>query len=406
MNMSRKRVAVIAWILCGLVGAGAALIFVQNPIDFGGNTSIISVLGDLIWMIFPLVFAVVAALIVSKLPQHPIGWLLIVPAVLFVIAIPVENYLESFGNVPPEPTPSILLLTWFYNWSWLPLIFPLILIPLLFPTGKPPSPRWGKVIQGLLVLFLIFLFLGTFNASFSPVDGGWRLDNPIGFIPDQVTEMFVFPWLLALAMLAVLCIVSLFIRYRDAGAVERKQIKWLLYASGMFALVYVPSLVLGWEESQSELFNLLFILAIIMIPVSIAIAILRYRLFDIDILIRKTLVYGGLSITLGTFYFAGVVVLQSVFETISGQQSPLAIVLSTLLIAALFNPLRRRIQNAIDRRFYRSKYNAQKTLETFAMSARNEADLDTMIAELMEVVEATMQPEQASLWLRETGGPG
>jgi len=396
--MNQKKTAILAWLLCGIVGVGGILNFVFKPAGIERNSSISTVI-DLFWSIMPFVFTVVAALIVSKQPRNAIGWLLMTPAVVIVLARPIENHLESFGSSPPEPTTFIMILTWFYGWSWLLLIFPLILSLLLFPTGKPPSARWGKIVPALLVLFLIFVFWATFAASLSPVDGDWQLQNPIGFIPNQLIEVsFLLPWLIGLGTFTLLCVASLFVRYRGAAVVERNQIKWLLYAAGVFAVIYIPGLFLGWEESY--LFNLLFILAIIMIPVSIAVAILRYRLFDIDILIRKTLVYGGLTITLALVYFGGVVLLQSLFETISGQQSPVAIVISTLLIAALFNPLRKRIQNAIDQRFYRRKYNAEQALVEFAATARSETDLEALTAQVEGIVEKTMQPERVSLWLK------
>lgn len=244
------------------------------------------------------------------------------------------------------------------------------------------------------------MFFVTFSDSLGVANGSWQLQNPIGFIPEQLSDFIGLPWVLGLGVLTLLCFASLFVRYRSAGVVERNQIKWLLYASGMFAVVYVPALVRGWEESNTDLFNLLIILTIIMIPVSISIAILRYRLFDIDILIRKTLVYGGLTITLGLVYFGGVILLQSLFEAMSGQGSPLAIVISTILIAALFNPLRKRIQNAIDQRFYRRKYNAEQALADFAATARSETDLEALTAQVEGIVEKTMQPEQVSLWLK------
>ena len=304
--MKLKKTAILAWLLCGFVGVGVILNLVLNPVGIDGYASIISIVGELLRSFFPLVFAVVAALIVSKQPHNAIGWLLMTPALLFVLVNPIENYLESFGSVPPEPTTFTYILLWIQNWAWLVLIYPIILLPLLFPTGKPPTPRWGKIIPALLIWFLIFMFFVTFSGILGPPDGGWMLQNPIGFIPDQLAELFVLPWLLGLGTLTILCFVSLFARYRSAGIVERNQIKWLLYASGMFAVIYVPALIRGWDESNSDLYNLLFILAIIMIPVSIAVAILRYRLFDIDILIRKTLVYGGLTIILGLLYFGGV----------------------------------------------------------------------------------------------------
>ena len=398
--MSQKRVAVIAWLLCGLVGAGAVLIFVQTPIDFDGNTPIVSFVADLLGSFFALVFAVVAALIISKQPHNSIGWILMLPAVMFVLAAPVDNYLVSLQNVPPEPATTLLIMAWFSNWNWMLLILPIILIPLLFPTGTPQSPRWGKIIPGLLILFIIFMFFVTFGSSFNPANTEWHLQNPIGVVPDQVTDVFLLPWVLGLGTLALLSVASLFVRYRGAGQVERKQIKWLLYATGVFAIIYVPALVLGWEEVATDLFNLLFSLAINMIPITIAIAILRYRLFDIDVIIRKTLIYAALTTALALVYFGGVILLQSAFEAISGQQSPLAIVISTLLIAALFNPLRRRIQNIIDRRFFRRKYNAENTLLAFTQFARNETDLDALTAELEQLVRETMQPENLLVWLK------
>lgn len=130
-----------------------------NPVGIDGNASTISIVGQFFWSFFPLVFAFLAALIVSKQPHNAIGWLLMIPALLFVLVSPIDNYLESFATVPPEPTTFTYILLWIQNWAWLPLIYPIILIPLLFPTGKPPTPRWGKIIPALLIWFLFFYVL-------------------------------------------------------------------------------------------------------------------------------------------------------------------------------------------------------------------------------------------------------
>jgi hypothetical protein len=185
--------------------------------------------------------------------------------------------------------------------------------------------------------------------------------------------------------------------------VERQQIKWLLFACGLFAAIYVSG---SFRTEEYNRFNevvdaLLFLLAMPMIPVAIGIAILRYRLWDIDVIIRRTMVYGALTATLALVFFGGVALLQQVFGRITGiESSPIAIVLSTLAIAALFAPLRRRIQDFIDRRFYRQKYNAEQALADFAATARNETDLEALTGKLVEVVSQTTQPEQVSLWLR------
>jgi K+-sensing histidine kinase KdpD len=186
--------------------------------------------------------------------------------------------------------------------------------------------------------------------------------------------------------------------------VEREQIKWLLFAAGLFALVYIPPLVLITSQGGSQLdiiSNLLLPLGLLGFPIAITIAILRYQLWDINVIIRKTAVYALLTALLALVYFGVIVVLQSVFEAVSGQQSPITIVVSTLVIAALFGTLRRRVQDFIDRRFFRRKYDAEKTLAAFGQFVRDETDMEALTAELQRVVNETMQPERATIWLKE-----
>jgi hypothetical protein len=215
-------------------------------------------------------------------------------------------------------------------------------------------------------------------------------------------KYFIILWPAGLFSMTVLSVVSLFFRYRRAATVERTQIKWLLYACAIFAIIYIP----GWWLSDqntilNEIWNMLFYLSILAIPAAITVSILRYRLWDIDLIIRKTLVYGALTTTLGLVFFGGVTLLQGVVGRLTGtENSPIAIVISTLLIAALFSPLRRRIQDFIDRRFYRQKYNAEQALADFAATARDETDLEALTGKLVEVVRQTVQPERVSLWLK------
>ncbi len=191
-------------------------------------------------------------------------------------------------------------------------------------------------------------------------------------------------------------VVSLFVRRWRATQTERQQLKWFAYGAAMFALA-ILSFALPWPERISEVLETA---TGVFIPVAIGIAILRYRLYDIDVVINRTLVYGSLTASLVVVYFGTVVALQAAFRAISGQETQLAIVASTLAVAALFNPLRRRIQSFIDRRFYRRKYDARKTLETFSSMLRDETDLDTLNSHVVEVVRETMQPAHVSLWLR------
>ena len=204
--------------------------------------------------------------------------------------------------------------------------------------------------------------------------------------------------------MAALSVASLVVRYRRAQFRERQQIKWLLFAGAAFAGYYVLSLWFEENARAQGLLNLLFVCSILGIPVAIAIAILRYQLYDIDIIIRKTLLYGGLTATLALVYFGSVLLLQSIVGRGADEQSPLIIVLSTLLIAALSSPLRRRLQETIDRRFYRRKYDAQQVLAQFAQTARDEVSLEALTTALASVVQDTMQPESAAIWLKERAG--
>ncbi len=211
-------------------------------------------------------------------------------------------------------------------------------------------------------------------------------------------------WLISLAAVTILAAASLLVRYRRSGHAVRQQIKWLLYAGGIFTVYYVPLLFMNDELMSSlfgKLFDLILILVILNFPLAIGIAILRYRLYDIDLIIRRTVVYTVVTAVLAVVYFGSVVLLQQLTEQLAGGQSPLAIVLSTLGIAALFSPLRRRVQAAVDRRFFRQKYDAQQVLARFARTARDETDLALLRQALEQVVNETIRPQQAFLWLRE-----
>jgi len=210
--------------------------------------------------------------------------------------------------------------------------------------------------------------------------------------------------------------VSLVLRYRRSKGDERQQIKWIAFAASLVALTYLTAMVASlihpseaWLTAGSVLWlNLLTIAALlsfVTIPIAVGFAVLKYHLYEIDIIINRTLVYGSLTATLVALYFGAIVVLQRVFVTLTGQKSTLAVVASTLLIAALFTPLRRRIQGFIDRRFYRRKYDARKTLEAFSARLRDETDLKAVSDDLVGVVRETMQPAYVSLWLRPDAAP-
>jgi hypothetical protein len=226
------------------------------------------------------------------------------------------------------------------------------------------------------------------------------VNSPLGI---EVAANIINPVETIMYTLALVAAASLLVRLVRSKGIERQQVKWFAFAVGMLAvsttLAYVVSeamdvLWLGWISS------VLVIASLVSLPVAMSIAILRYRPYQIDSLINRTLVYGSLTAVLALVYFCAIVVFQRILVVLTGQESTLAVVASTLLIAALFSPLRRTIQFFIDRRFYRRKYDARQTLEVFSAQLRNETDLDALGDELISVVRETMQPEHASLWLR------
>ncbi len=295
---------------------------------------------------------------------------------------------------------------------WIPHIGLFLFLALLFPDGRPPSPRWRPFVW----LVGVVVVVGTVAVALWPeTAAGFDLTNhPIGI---EVATDVINPVEMVLYALALVAISSLMVRLRRSKGVERQQVKWFAYAVAVLAisaiLTYVISETmgirwLGWVSS------VLVMISVVGLPVAVGIAILRYHLYNIDLIINRTLVYGSLTAVLVLVYLASVVLFQELFRTFTGQKSQLVVVASTLAIAALFNPLRRRIQGLIDRSFYRRKYDAVKTLETFSKKLREETDLNALSGNLIEVVEETMRPAHISLWLRpdllvkrgeESGGP-
>jgi len=399
-----------AWLAWALFGLSMCLSIAWSGIELlnqAGSINALQLASDaLISLATPVVFAVVAALILSSQPRNTIGWLLMVPVGAFVVGGPLESYLAHLAPPSPAPTVPLLLAVWFSNWGWLLLIFPLLLILLLFPNGRPPTPRWRWVSVATIAWLLLFVLLATFPRQLTTPD--FVLDNPIGILGGDTIELLAGVWIVGLLALVVACSMGLFVRYRRTDDTEREQIKWLLYACALFLVVYIGGTVSGLAGVNSVggyIWGVFFGLSLMTIPAAIGIAILRYRLYDINLIINRTLVYGLLTVMLVLVYLGGVVGLQSLLRAVTGQESTLAIVASTLLIAALFNPLRRRIQAFIDRRFYRRKYDAAKALEAFNARLRAETDLSALSDDVLGVATRTVQPVHVTLWLRPDAEP-
>jgi hypothetical protein len=283
------------------------------------------------------------------------------------------------------------------------LALPTSFLLLLFPDGRLPSPRWRPV-AWCAAIGLIGFVAGTALQP-GPLGDFPKITNPYGVDSPIVGAVGVAGVILAAASM-VASAVSLIVRTRRAGRVERQQIKWLAYGGAVaVGAIFVSSVISTiWS---ADVGIALISLGLLGVPIFTGVAIARYRLYDIDIVINRTLVYGALTAALVAVYFGGVATLQALFRALTGQeqQAQLAIVVSTLVIAALFNPLRGRIQGFIDRRFYRRKYDAAKTLGAFSAKLRDKTDLDALTDDLVGVVKETMQPAHVSLWLRPDTAP-
>lgn len=349
------------------------------------------------FVLVTILFSVMGALIVVRTDGNRVGWLMLLLG--FVLADPFRTYLElNFAALTGELSPSMYFAIWTQGWFYFVILYAVFLILLQFPDGRPPTPRWNWVRVISLLTFGQYVLVYTFQPQYG--DANLLIDNPIALLPISAEETISGPLFgLGLIFLAISSLVSIFIRYRRAGPQVRAQIKWLLYA-GAFSFAAIAYRLATYDPGSQNWTDYLLILALLAITLSISIAILRYRLYDIDLLIRRTLQYALLTGILGLVFFGSIVILQSLFQGLTGsRESPLITVFSTLLIAALFNPLRVRTQNWIDRRFYRVKYDAEKALADFALSARDEVDIQLLTSKLFQVVTDTLQPEDVQFLL-------
>ena len=417
--MRRRASFWLAWSLAGISVAmfAVGLLFALLTLNVSDPVKQPSTGGigeELVYVPF-LAFPIVGALIASKRPRNPIGWICLISG-LFWMFFALEGASEAYDQARTGTVTSSITLDALFQGSWVPPVGLLgIYTILLFPDGRLPSSRWRPfaLLAGAVMVLIPIAFVFTPG----PLEGHPGMSNPFG--------LEAYPWLqgvtLFLVLLLPLCILtsafSLALRYRRSGTEVREQIKWLAFTASLVGVTYLSVVIVSlyFEPVFSPvllgLIQHVGLVSFAGIPTAIGIAILKYRLYDIDIIINRALVYGPLTVSLAAVYFGGVVGTQAAFRALSGQeqQPQLAVVVSTLAIAALFDPLRRRIQSFIDRRFYRRKYDARKTLEAFSHKLREETDLDRLGGDLVSVVQETMQPQHASLWLRpadEQGWPG
>jgi len=358
---------------------------------------------------FFLAFPLVDALIASKRPKNAVGWLCLAVGLLWALS-GVFDYYSYYGAATPGSVPFPVVAAGISDWIWVPAVGLLgTYVLLLFPEGRLPSTRW-RPLAWLSGAVILLLSLGVMLAP-GPLDNLGGVRNPFGIEGADWLTVGAYAILPLLPLCMLASALSLVLRYGRSGGEERQQIKWIAFAASVVVVLYAIAMIASfvfpaesWTTAGSVWWLNLLTYAVLssftIVPMSVGIAVLKYRLYEIDIIINRTLVYVSLTATLVALYLDGVVLLQRVFVAFTGQRSTLAVVASTLLIAALFNPLRRGLQSFVDRRFYRRKYDAAKTLATFNSRLREETDLDSLRYEVLGVVRETMQPEHASLWLR------
>ncbi len=400
-----RRAAWLAWLLCGLCLALASGMLLLAVLNDRTLSEILIDEGIVGLAILTAAFCIVGALIASHRPENPIGWIFCAAALFQGLTNFGYEYATYALLTKPGSLPLGAVMSWIGNWMWAPgLGLILVFLPLLFPDGRLPSRRW-RWVGWLGAASIVMIAVGASILLWS--ERGVALlrapTNEVGYpqwVLNLIVDAVAFPLMLVAGLAAV---ISLFVRFRRARGDERQQIKWFTYAATL--TLFWTFLIEGIPDT-SRTFEAVTavggVLVIPSIPVAAGIAIFRYRLYDIDRIINRTLVYLALTASLVLVYVGGILSLQYVFRALTGSDSQLAIVASTLAIAALFNPLRREIQGFIDRRFYRRRYDAAKTLEAFGARLRDETDLDRLRDALVVVVRETVQPANASLWLRET----
>jgi hypothetical protein len=384
----------LAWGIAGVTAALAAMSVVFGFADDGtrlpaGEGATVNGPAQLTFGVMVIAFAALGALLASRRPRNPIGWLLCAaPLALALSGFADGWYVHAYYAHPGSPKPPVALL-WVANWIWVFGFIPLITaLLLLFPDGRLPSRGWWPA--GALVLAAIVCLFAGYAFAPGALDDYRRVENPVGLGPLFLTLQDVgFP---LMALSAITSAAALIWRFRRSHGVERQQLKWMAAAAALVVGAWLVNAALDqFLGVQSSYFLPIVLLAL---PGAATVAILRYRLYDLGRIVNRTLVYLALTVTLGAVYLGLVLLIGLTLGT-----SNVAIAVSTLAVAALFRPLRSRIQAAVDHRFYRRRYDAARTLQRFGSRLRDELDLDAVQGELVGVIEQTVQPEHVTLWL-------
>lgn len=400
----RNGLTILAWILLALtVGLTVATIILtlvlrQHHLSSTYSVGFLDIAGALGLLVLPSV----GVLIVTRHPENTIGWLFVVGGFIWGVVLFAGDYTIYGAVANPGSLPGT-------RWSgWVTLSFGtavllgiILFLPFLFPNGKPPTRRWRPIIwMSGVVLFGVALLHAV---QPGPLPNLPVVDNPLGLTHGRVAQADILQ-LLTWTILVMICVAmaATIVRFRHSRGVERQQLTWFTYSAAIGVVGLMIALVISAMGVSDVWVGVVTFPAIIGTPIATGIAILRYRLYAIELLINRTLVYSVLTAILALIYAASIILLQVLVSPFV-KGSSVAVAGSTLLVAAMFQPARIRVQASVDRRFYRRKYDAARTLDAFSAHLRDEIDLDSLSVELCSIVHDTMQTERVSLWLRPVG---
>ena len=403
---ARRTPVVVAWslwtlalVLCiALVWLATLSADSPGPLEYAEAPAIVA-----LYCLLALMYPTLGALIASRHPRNVIGWMFCAAGIAIAGAASAQLYADYVIYNEPGAGPAGAILFWVSSWLFPAGLFatPIFLI-FLFPTGKPASPKWRWVLR-LAVATLVIGFLTTALLPGKVEPPTFGVDNPFGTSGalGDVLRTISTVGEVSLPLWFLFAIASLVDRRRRATGDERQQIRWFSYAAAMMAINFGLAFasVSAGLRTLGDVFFVIGAIALAAIPLASGLAILKYRLYDIDVVINRTLVYGALTAIWALIYVGLVFAFQGLLSPVTAE-SDFAVAASTLAVAALFRPLRTRLQTFIDHRFYRKKFNAQRTLEEFASHLRDEVELSSLSSRLVRVVGDTMQPTHVSLWLR------
>jgi hypothetical protein len=366
---SFPRLAAVVW-----VGTLVLLLAAGILVGAGADMDVTDALDAMLFGAVMQGMATLGVLIARREPRNPIGWIFCTVPALVAVAVSTGVYAAWAGDRHPSGAPGAGIADWFSSWTWVAgLAAYALLVPLLFPDGRPPGRRWRLLVRAdLAVIAWIAVFAG---------------------LSDSPPQSLVVATGVLVAILISAGLASAVVRYRRADATQRVQIRECIFAAwAAFVGFFVISVAAPYEA--------LYALDYALLPLSVGLAMLRYRLYDVDVIIRKTLVYACLVAVLAGVYLGGVTLVGAVMRSLIGSSGTVAVTVSTLLVVGAFQPLRSRIRQTVDRRFYRSGYDARAAVNAFSGRLREEIDLDALRLELLDVVARAVHPAHSTLWIR------